>query len=564
MKLSFIRPSMKAVAVLAFWLVLSGVQGVSAQEKLTVNQPVSRNIAAGATNKYSISLNDGDYASVSYSQHGRVNIFIFNPDGSVMHRLLGPSGDDSDTVAFAAEGAGVYSISIVNPGEQAARYELLLQKIVSLDERFRPEVWSDPNPSPRIQALRKQIASGQTSTESFWKEVAAQGTPLFEPLNDNYWLVTFLWRAQHVTRNVMVTGSFIFAGSTPDNSMHRVGDSDVWYLTLKLPKGARFSYRLWPNNPPNSDGLGQADPYNPKRWDCPQDASKYECRSLAELPDAAPQPWIISKPGTPAGRIEKQTIKSKIQKVERNLIIYTPAGYKSDGPPNALLVQFDGDEILSPDWHGQTTLDNLIAAQKIPPTVVVMVDNLPKRRLVDLVANPEFADFVATELVPWVRTHYRVTNKSALTVVSGWSAGGIAAAYLGLRHSEVFGNVLIQSGAFWWSPEHNGGVCASKCPESGGRRPDPDSRDSRTEGNWITKQFVTSPKLPVRFYLEAGTFELDKDGTGGDILQATRTLRDVLMAKGYEVHYQQSVSGHDNPNWRGTLADGLISLLGRP
>jgi len=69
-------------------------------------------------------------------------------------------------------------------------------------------------------------------------------------------------------------------------------------------------------------------------------------------------------------------------------------------------------------------------------------------------------------------------------------------------------------------------------PESGGRRSDPDSLDSRTDGNWIIRQFVTSPKWPLRFYLEAGTFEVDKDGTGGDILEATRSLRDVLMAKG--------------------------------
>jgi enterochelin esterase family protein len=128
----------------------------------------------------------------------------------------------------------------------------------------------------------------------------------------------------------------------------------------------------------------------------------------------------------------------------------------------------------------------------------------------------------------------------------------------------VFGNVLSQSGAFWWSPEHNGGVCGGRCPEKRGRRPDPDSEDSRTEGNWLVQQFITSRKLPVRFYLEAGTFEVDKDGTGGNILEATRTLRDVLRAKGYEVHYQQSVNGHSDLSWRGTFADGLIALLGRP
>ena len=50
------------------------------------------------------------------------------------------------------------------------------------------------------------------------------------------------------------------------------------------------------------------------------------------------------------------------------------------------------------------------------------------------------------------------------------------------------------------------------------------------------EQFVTTAKLPVRFYLAVGTFEVDKNGTGGEILESTRTLRDVLTTKGYEVH----------------------------
>ena len=552
----------------ALCLCLMTVHSAFAQEKLSVNQPVHQIVTAGVTNKYPIRLNDGDYVEVSLeSESGSVNLLVANPDGSLMRGFAGPSVGARNTYAFAAEGAGIFSLNIVNPGEQAAIYELTLQKIVSLDERFRPGEWSDPDPSPRIQELSKQIASGETKTESFWKEIAAQGTPLVEQLNVNYWLVTFLWRAQHDTRSVMVTGSFNVPGPTRNNLMHRIGDSDVWYLTLKLPKAARFTYRLVPNNPPRSESMqatAQADSYNPRRWECPKTAKKFLCRSIVELPDAAPQPWIVSKPGTPTGRIEKQTIKSAIQKLDRDLIIYTPAGYKSDGPPNALLVLFDGDDILSDDFQGQTTLDNLAAARKITPTVVVMVDNVGDRRLVDLVANPEFADFMATELVPWVRAHYNVTRDPERTVVSGKSAGGLAAAYMGLRHPEVFGNVFSQSGAFWWSPEHSGGVCASKCPEDGGRRSDPDGMDSRTEENWIAKQFVTSPKLPVRFFLEAGTFEVDKQGTGGDILEATRTLRDVLLAKGYEVHFQQFVSGHDDLSWRGTFADGLITLLGQP
>jgi hypothetical protein len=52
------------------------------------------------------------------------------------------------------------------------------------------------------------------------------------------------------------------------------------------------------------------------------------------------------------------------------------------------------------------------------------------------------------------------------------------------------------------------------------------------------------------------------DRTGNSILPNTRNLRDVLRAKGYEVHYQEFAGSHDYVCWRGTLADGLIGLLG--
>ncbi len=560
------------IGLLIFCFLFLPTQEAIAQERVSPNQTVARKIEPGKTDLFSISLNDGDYFNVSIGYKGRINFFLLNADGTIARRLVGTTGEGKPSFPFAAEGAGSYSFKIENPGDQSASYELSIGGVVSLDERLKPQPSSDPYPSKRIQTLRNQIVAGQTNTESFWKQVAGEGTPLSEPYGSDgkYQLVTFLWRSKNDTRNVFVRGSYLGVGPPADYSMHQIANSDVWYLTVKLPTGARFVYQISPNDPLTFEdpraaqrgATGQADPLNKNPLSaCPPDTSKFNCDSVAELPGAAPQPWLVAKPGVAEGRVEKQTIKSAIQKIDRSFSVYTPANYKADGPPNALLILFDGEDLSDDGQYRVTTLNNLIAASKIPPTVAVFVENVPRRRLVDLVASDEFADFMAKELLPWVRSHYNVTKDPKQTVLTGYSAGGLASAYVALRQPEVFGNVLSQSGAFWWSFEHNGGVCGSRCPDSGGRGGD-GSRDATTEGNIMVKQILASPKLPLRFYLAVGTFEYDRNGGGGEILEGTRHLRDVLLAKGYQVHYQQFVGGHDGLSWRGTLADGLIALLG--
>jgi enterochelin esterase family protein len=118
--------------------------------------------------------------------------------------------------------------------------------------------------------------------------------------------------------------------------------------------------------------------------------------------------------------------------------------------------------------------------------------------------------------------------------------GGLAAAYAGFRHPRTFGLVLSQSGSFWYEP----------------------TRAEYAEPNWLARQFARGKKLPLRFYMDAGVYEVDLSGGGGSILIPNRQLRDVLRARGYEVSYQEFAGGHDYINWRGTQADGLIALFG--
>jgi enterochelin esterase-like enzyme len=556
----------RAIAA-ACTVFLFGCAVASAQDPLTVGRPVDRAITAGAMHAYIITLDAGDYVSTTLDQRGiMVLAAVFAPDGGRLRNFSGPR-EGKRTLAFIAEAPGSYRLELRAPSvTEAAQqggsqtdegtYELKFLERVAFDERMKVPPRQDRYSSPAIEALRAQILAGNRSTESFWRRVTESGTPLVEPIDGDAkrTRVTFLWRATAQTRNVMVLGSFTVGPST-DYAMTRLLDTDVWYLTVRMPSGSRFAYSLSPNDPQTLDppraaqrsATVQGDPLNPRRWGCSQPtATRWDCQSMAELPGAPVQPWIARNDKLPAGHVEKHKIASQLLNNERNLSVYTPPDYRAGSGPYALLVLFDESAYLT-SVPTPVILDNLLAAGKIPPTVAVLIANPSQdSRGKELPPNPLFADFLATELLPWIHARYSVTSDPKLTTVGGSSYGGIAATYAGLRHSEIFGNVLCQSGSFWWAPDHGVG---------------PDA-DATTETGWLAKEFIKSPKLPLRFWMDAGVFEVDSRGSGGGILEPSRHMRDVLLAKGYEVQYRQFNSGHDYLNWRGTLADGLIALIG--
>jgi hypothetical protein len=339
-----------------------------AQDLLTVGQPVEVAITAGSAREYTIALDAGDYVAGAVDQRGiTVLAAVFTPDGSRLRNFGGPR-DGKRTLAFIAERAGTYRLELRAPsvsevaelgGSQAEKgtYELKLLERLSFEERMKAQPQRDRYASPAIETLRKQIAAGDTSTDSFWARVAQSGTPLVEPVEGDAkrTLVTFLWRATPQTRNVMVMGSFMTAAPT-DYAMTRLADTDVWYLTVRVPSGSRFAYSLSPNDPQafgspraaQRAATVQGDPLNPRRWGCSQPtATRHDCQSMVELPGAPPQPWIVRNDQIPAGKVHKHKIVSTLLKNERNLSVYTQPDYRANGKPYALLVLFDEGAYLN-------------------------------------------------------------------------------------------------------------------------------------------------------------------------------------------------------------------------
>jgi enterochelin esterase family protein len=163
------------------------------------------------------------------------------------------------------------------------------------------------------------------------------------------------------------------------------------------------------------------------------------------------------------------------------------------------------------------------------------------RRDRDLTENLPFANFVGEELIPWVRRHYRIKAGPAHVVVAGSSFGGLAASYCAFVHPTSIGNVLSQSGSYWLTSDWQTSTL-----------PSPMDRD---RGDLIG-EFMKSPRLPIRFYVEVGQLESYQQTSNN------REFRDVLRLKGYAVTYHEFDGGHGYLSWRGSLADGLIALLG--
>jgi enterochelin esterase-like enzyme len=531
--------------------------------ELKVGQVRESVLRPGEAQSFVFSLADGDFAQIAVNPRGQALIVkTYEPSGKPFRGAeLGPGEDKLNLVA---EAAGAYRLEVAAKDPRAtATYTIALEKVVTLAARLAP-----PKPvvqSQRIQALRASVERGEPdSINAFWNQVNKTGAPLIEPIagDSQNMAVTFLWHGKPDTNNVLVLW-LPYAGVAPDEYlMARLADTDVWYKTIKVDRRMRLAYTLAPNaarlHPMSiafdNDAItmiaaaARPDPLNPERYRVDPnslDAPEFRGQSVLEMPDAPAQPWVAKRPEVPAGTVEKHAYKSAALNNEREIAIYLPPQYSPRAGPYPLLVLFDEDAYLSL-VPTPTILDNLISDGRIPPLVALLVGNAPgDARDRELLCNPDFTNALVGEILPWAHGLYNFTKDPRQTVVAGSSLGGIGAACAALWHPETFGNILAQSGAF-----HRAPPSASDTAESG------------TEPNWLARQFIASPTKPLRFYLDAGSAEFNATGAADSILFCTRTLRDVLRAKGYQVYFQQFAGGHDYLAWRGTLADGLIALLG--
>jgi enterochelin esterase-like enzyme len=319
----------------------------------------------------------------------------------------------------------------------------------------------------------------------------------------------------------------------PDNAQGTpltMGAEGVWEGTLgPLAPGAyRYNFDV--------DGVSVLDPRNPTTSE-----SNENTWSLVYVPGSE----VMDTRDVPHGAVAAVTYHSNALKRFRKMHVYTPPGYeKGEGPyPVFYLLHgaFDCDDSWTSVGRAGFILDNLIAAGKAVPMVVVMPAGHtgPFAFGAPRPATDEFvADFTG-DVMPYVESHYRVQADRAHRAIAGLSMGGGQTLTIGMSRLDDFAYLgVFSSGVF--------GI-TGRGPGSGEPGPTFEERHRAALDAAAKKKGL---KL---FWFATGKDDF--------VVETSRATVEMLKKHGFDVSYRETAGGHTWLNWRDYLAEFAPQLF---
>ncbi len=410
-----------------------------------------------------------------------------------------------------------------------------------------------------VHPLIAELVRDPSGTDAFWARVAETKAPLIapDPERPGHSLVTFVFPRPEGARHVVVQAGV----DQPPRSrlMDEVPGTNVCHASFRYRNDVRTHYGFAPDQPLTAwDDLDEAgwrellafleahppapDPHHRAFTSDRMGEGKPDViGSLLELPDAPDQSVAEKRADVARGWIDTRSFRSEVLGDERRVWVYSPPSYDA-AKRYPVIVAFDGGAALT-RTPTHRILDNLIADGAIAPAIAILVDNATDTsRNLDLPCSEPFAQFIESELMPWARDKYAISQDPKDGYVTGVSYGGLASMWLGYRLPHVFGNVIAQAPSLWWGPGFDT------------QRP----RHLQTyDTEWLTQRYAeTPPRLPLRIWMEIGLME-----SGPIMIEPNRRMKAVLEEKGYDLTYSEPAGAHDYALWRGTFADALKVML---
>lgn len=236
-------------------------------------------------------------------------------------------------------------------------------------------------------------------------------------------------------------------------------------------------------------------------------------------------------PGVPHGSVSTIEYWSTSLGAKRRAHVYTPPDYMTSTSRYPVLYLVHGAGDSDDSWtsigHAHYILDNLIAAGKARPMIVVMpFGHTPARAGADVLSNQDFGDDLHQDLIPYVEKHFRTLDGSANRAMAGLSMGGSHTIRFGLTRPDRFGYIGIFSMGLMDSTQ---------------------VRAYEVQNGRALDRGATGPEAFRLVYYAIG-----KD----DFLYRTvAPTRALLDRHGLRYVFHESAGGHTWMNWRDYFAD---------
>ena len=224
----------------------------------------------------------------------------------------------------------------------------------------------------------------------------------------------------------------------------------VWSVTTD-PVNVRFNYYSL-----IIDGVAVADPASESFYGMGRMASGIE------IPFEGDDFYALKE--VPHGDIRINHYYSDITQSWRRLYIYTPPGYDAAAQkkiPVVYILHGGGEDERGWAMQGKANfiLDNLIAAGKAKPMIIVMPDaNIGKGGFSSDGVEGSLKMFeqeIKQSIIPFVERNYKARTDAAGRALAGLSLGGMHTLYTGLQNSEKFSALGVFSSG-WISPMLDG------------------------------------------------------------------------------------------------------------
>jgi enterochelin esterase family protein len=363
--------------------------------------------------------------------------------------------------------------------------------------------------------------------------------------------ITFRLRAAKA-QSVRLAASDI-PGNGQGGAELKKGENDVWEVTLGPIDPGAYRYRF------NVDGISVVDPRNPAISE-----SNSNVQSLVYVPGSD----VMDTKDVPHGAVSAVTYYSKSLNKFRRMHVYTPPGYENGDAKYPVFYLLHGagdcDEAWTSVGRAGFILDNLIAANKAKPMVVVMPAGHTSAfgfgfggRGGERPAVDEFAQDFTNDLMPYVAKTYRISPERQHHAIAGLSMGGMQTLNVGIRNLDKFAYLGVYSSGVFGIAGGFGGRGGAAAKEKA-KEKEKEKTKANPGPSWEEQNKAALDDADQKNGLKLVWFATGKD----DFLIATsRATVDMLKKHKFDVVFQESPGGHTWVNWRNYLIEFAPKLF---